>query len=136
MCRYNQTTAKFYGLEGEVTYQPNMNHSITLFGDMVRGKIGALPDVKGRLMHAGRKWGYFDDDIKELTVNEYGNYDDTSDLTCSSKTPEEWGQINESNDCSTTINVYKNGKTIAGEKDYDRLARAMRPMHRAYHRAA
>lgn len=123
MRRYNQTTAKFYGLEGEMTYQPNMNHSITLFGDMVRGKIGALPDVKGRLMHAGRKWVYFDDDIKEMTVDEYGDYDDTSDLTCSSKMPEEWGQINEYNECSTTINVYKNGTTIAGEEDYDRLAR-------------
>lgn len=46
--RYNQTTAKFYGLEGELSYQPNDNHSFTFFGDMVRGKIGALTDVKGK----------------------------------------------------------------------------------------
>ena len=46
-----------------------------------------------------------------------------SGLTCALKTPEQWGQINDNNDCSTTINVYKNGTTTSGEEDYDRLAR-------------
>ncbi|TWV83969.1 TonB-dependent receptor [Moraxella sp. VT-16-12] len=46
--RYNQTTAKIYGLEGELTYHLNPNHSFTLFGDMVRGKIGALKPVIGK----------------------------------------------------------------------------------------
>lgn len=121
--RYNQTTAKINGLEGEVTYHFNPEQSITLFGDVVRGKIGALKPVVGKLMHAGRKWVYFDDDIKEMTVDENGDYDDTSDLTCGAKTPEQWGQINPHNECSTTINVYKNGTTTPSAEDYDTLQR-------------
>ncbi|WGE57580.1 TonB-dependent receptor [Actinobacillus equuli] len=46
--RYNQTTAKFYGLEAEVTYQFHPDHSITLFGDIVRGRIGKLSPVIGK----------------------------------------------------------------------------------------
>lgn len=121
--RYNQTTAKFYGVEGSLTYQPNANHSVMFFGDMVQGKIGALSDIKGKLVYAGRKWVYFDDDIKDMTVDDNGDYDADSGLTCALKTPEQWGQINDNNDCSTTINVYKNGTTTSGEEDYDRLAR-------------
>ncbi|OBX63314.1 TonB-dependent receptor [Moraxella lacunata] len=123
--RYNQTTAKFYGLEGEMTFHVNPNHDITLFGDMVRGKIGSLAPVKGKLLHSGRKWVYFDDDIKEMQVTEDGFYDEdgTSSLTCADKTPEEWGQIDPDNECSRTINVYKNGTTTPSEEDYDWLER-------------
>lgn len=45
---YNQTTAKFYGLEGELNYRINDTHRLTVFGDVVRGKLGALSDVVGK----------------------------------------------------------------------------------------
>ena len=47
----------------------------------------------------------------------------TPDLTCGAKTPEQWGQINPHNECSTTINVYKNGTTTPSAEDYDTLQR-------------
>lgn len=46
--RYNQTTAKIYGFEGEATYYFSPSQRITLFGDVVRGKLGALSDVVGK----------------------------------------------------------------------------------------
>ncbi|MDO4223717.1 MAG: TonB-dependent receptor [Acinetobacter sp.] len=47
--RYNQTTAKFYGVEGELTYHATPNHRFTIFGDLVRGKLGELSPVQGAI---------------------------------------------------------------------------------------
>ena len=48
MRRYNQTTAKIYGLEADSTYHFKDNQSLTFFGDFVRGKIGNLSPVVGK----------------------------------------------------------------------------------------
>lgn len=121
--RYNQTTAKFYGLEGDITYHMTPSHNVTLFGDVVRGKIGALPPVKGKLMAPSDKFIYADDDIKEMSVNSYGEWDPDGGLTCATKTPAEWGNINPDNECTIVVNVYKNGTTTPSEEDYDVLER-------------
>lgn len=44
MRRHNQAKADFYGLEGMVTYNMD-NHAISLFGDLVRGKLKDLPNA-------------------------------------------------------------------------------------------
>lgn len=121
--RYNQTTAKFYGLEGELMFPVGDNHQITFFGDVVRGKIGNLSPVKGKLIASNTKWMYFDEDTKEMPVDEEGYYADDSLMVCSDKSPEQWGAINPENECATTINVYKNGTLTPGEEDYDVLER-------------
>lgn len=48
MRRYNQTTADFYGLEGDLTYRISPSQEVTFFGDFVRGKIGALDPIIGK----------------------------------------------------------------------------------------
>lgn len=47
MRRHLQSRARFHGLEGELGFQINPNHKITLFGDVVRGKLFNLPDIYG-----------------------------------------------------------------------------------------
>ncbi|ULJ70296.1 TonB-dependent receptor [Wielerella bovis] len=47
MRRYLQSQARFHGLEGELGFQINPNHKITVFGDVVRGKLFRLPDIYG-----------------------------------------------------------------------------------------
>ncbi|WP_150539473.1 TonB-dependent receptor [Actinobacillus vicugnae] len=120
--RYNQTTARFYGLEGEIILPLNENHQITLFGDVVRGKIGNLSPVKGKLLHSGRKF-IIEDDLKGQSVDSDGYYDPNGGFTCANKTADEWAAINTDNECTTEINVYKNGTTTPGEEDYDVLER-------------
>ncbi|PNK59829.1 TonB-dependent receptor [Psychrobacter sp. FDAARGOS_221] len=51
MRRYNQTTAKFYGLEGDISHYFTPTQKVTLFGDFVRGKIGALEPVVGKSLY-------------------------------------------------------------------------------------
>lgn len=51
MRRYNQSTANFYGLEGDVSYQITPDQKLTVFGDFVRGKIGALAPVVGKSLY-------------------------------------------------------------------------------------
>ena len=51
MRRYNQTTANFYGLEGDISYQVTPNQKLTVFGDFVRGKIGSLAPVVGKSLY-------------------------------------------------------------------------------------
>ncbi|HDR0730176.1 TPA: TonB-dependent receptor [Pasteurella multocida] len=43
--RYNQAKAKIYGLEAEVSYQISSTHSVSVFGDYVRGKLKDLPSL-------------------------------------------------------------------------------------------
>ena len=132
--RYNQTTAKFYGLEGEMTFHASPDHDITLFGDMVRGKIGSLAPVKGKLMPSGSQYVYVDG-ADEMRVDEYGeivgkfdwrgnpnpDYEDAE--SCTSRTPQEWFDEYGFSDCVMTVNVYKNGTTTPSEEDYDWLER-------------
>lgn len=47
MRRYNQSQAKFYGLEGEIGYQVTPNHKVTLFGDIIRGKLFGFSNFYG-----------------------------------------------------------------------------------------
>lgn len=42
--RYAQSQARFHGIEGKISYRPNDQHEITLWGDYVRGKLVNLPD--------------------------------------------------------------------------------------------
>ncbi|WP_372762282.1 TonB-dependent receptor domain-containing protein [Pseudoalteromonas sp.] len=51
MRRYNQTTARFYGLEGDISYNITANQKLTVFGDFVRGKIGSLAPVVGKSLY-------------------------------------------------------------------------------------
>lgn len=41
--RYNQSGARFYGVEGQIGWQFAPKHKATLFGDYVRGKLVNLP---------------------------------------------------------------------------------------------
>lgn len=43
--RYTQYPAKIYGIEGEITYRFKPEHTITLYGDYVRGKLYDLPSI-------------------------------------------------------------------------------------------
>ncbi|MDO1509120.1 MULTISPECIES: TonB-dependent receptor [unclassified Neisseria] len=45
--RYNQTKARFYGIEGEAGYRFLPGHKATVFGDYVRGKLVNLPNIYG-----------------------------------------------------------------------------------------
>lgn len=135
--RYNQTTAKFYGLEGELNYQVHPDHTITLFGDVVRGKIGKLSPVVGKLLPTGTKHE-LTEDADQMRVDEDGyavpqvipkgrkfipNPDYATAASCTTKTAEEWFSINEDSECLTEVNVYKNGTATPGDEDYDKLAR-------------
>ncbi|MDH2999121.1 hypothetical protein A1D22_04490 [Pasteurellaceae bacterium LFhippo2] len=44
MRRYNQAKARFYGFEAELTYRFTPDYQLTLFGDMVRGKLFDVPN--------------------------------------------------------------------------------------------
>lgn len=132
--RYNQTTAKFYGLEGEMTFHATPNHDITLFGDMVRGKIRALPAIKGKLVPTGSQYVYVDE-VDEMRVHEYGDivgkfdwrgrpnpeYDDAE--PCNNRTPQAWIDEFGQSECVLSVNTYKNGTTTPTQADYDWLER-------------
>lgn len=132
--RYNQTTAKFYGLEGEMTFHATPNHDITLFGDMVRGKIRALPAIKGKLVPTGSQYVYVDE-VDEMSVDEYGDivgkfdwrgrpnpeYDDAE--PCNNCTPQAWIDEFGQSECVLSVNTYKNGTTTPTQADYDWLER-------------
>ncbi|EQA10569.1 TonB-dependent receptor [Glaesserella parasuis] len=47
MRRYNQAKATFYGLEGIINYRFTPDYQFSVFGDMVKGKLKQLPDIKG-----------------------------------------------------------------------------------------
>lgn len=125
--RYNQTTAKFYGLEGEMTFHASPDHDITLFGDMVRGKIGSLAPVKGKLMPSGSQYVYVDG-ADEMRVDEYGeivgkfdwrgrpnpDYEDAE--SCTSRSPQEWLDEYGFSDCVMTVNVYKTAQPPPAKK--------------------
>nr|UOP04826.1 TonB-dependent receptor [Conchiformibius kuhniae] len=66
--RYIQSQARFNGIEGEVGYHFSPEHKITLFGDLVRGKLFGLPDVRGREM--------FRDTNPKSDDEDYDPYDD------------------------------------------------------------
>lgn len=66
--RYTQSQARFYGLEGEIGYQYAPQHKITLFGDMVRGRLFGLADVYGDKIY--REYGCVDEDGLEDTCYE------------------------------------------------------------------
>ncbi|OOH88425.1 hypothetical protein BMT54_08760 [Pasteurellaceae bacterium 15-036681] len=44
MRRYNQAKARFYGLEAELTYRFTPDYQMTIFGDMVQGKLLNVPN--------------------------------------------------------------------------------------------
>lgn len=52
MRRYIQSKARFYGIEGELTFRPSERQQWTLFGDWVRGKLSNLPDVYGNKIYS------------------------------------------------------------------------------------
>ena len=90
---------------------------------MVQGKIGALSDIKGKLVYAGRKWVYFDDDIKDMTVDDNGDYDADGGLTCALKTPEQWGKLTIIMIVVQPLMSIKTVQQPQAREDYDRLAR-------------
>ncbi|MCU4413527.1 zinc piracy TonB-dependent receptor ZnuD [Acinetobacter sp. WU_MDCI_Axc73] len=45
LVEYTQDKARFYGLEGEISYQLSPRYKTTMFGDYVRGKIDAEGDA-------------------------------------------------------------------------------------------
>ncbi|MDO4434489.1 MAG: TonB-dependent receptor [Alysiella sp.] len=48
--RYLQAQARFHGVEGEIGFKITPNHKITVFGDVVRGKLFKLPAIYGPVM--------------------------------------------------------------------------------------
>ncbi|QGM80062.1 TonB-dependent receptor [Otariodibacter oris] len=47
MRRYTQSKAKFYGAEGEVSYNFLPRHKVTIFGDIITGKVSDLSNIYG-----------------------------------------------------------------------------------------
>lgn len=47
MRRYLQSQAKFHGLEGEIGFQFTPSHRVSVFGDVVRGRLFSLPQIFG-----------------------------------------------------------------------------------------
>lgn len=47
MRRYLQSQARFHGLEGEISFKFTPHHKMTVFGDMVQGKLFKLPEIFG-----------------------------------------------------------------------------------------
>ncbi|MDO4427359.1 MAG: TonB-dependent receptor [Moraxella sp.] len=43
--RYNQSSAKFYGVEGKIGYQFNDTYYVSVFGDYIKGRLHNLPDI-------------------------------------------------------------------------------------------
>ncbi|XXQ67437.1 TonB-dependent receptor [Neisseriaceae bacterium B1] len=64
MHRYLQSQARFHGLEGEIGFKVTPNHKITVFGDMVQGKLFKLPEILGPAItedyECKDEWGYTD----------------------------------------------------------------------------
>lgn len=52
--RYIQSQARFHGVEGEIGYKFTPKQKITLFGDLVRGKLFDLPTVYGDKIYADK----------------------------------------------------------------------------------
>ncbi|MEQ1103718.1 zinc piracy TonB-dependent receptor ZnuD [Acinetobacter ursingii] len=61
LVQYTQDKARFYGVEGEISYQLSPRYKTTLFGDYVRGKIDAEGDAPR--MPGGRLGTRFDADF-------------------------------------------------------------------------
>ena len=61
LVQYTQDEARFYGVEGEISYQLSPRYKTTLFGDYVRGKIDAEGDAPR--MPGGRLGTRFDADF-------------------------------------------------------------------------
>lgn len=43
--RYNQSPAKFYGIEGQIGYQFSPTYYASIFGDYVKGRLHDMPDI-------------------------------------------------------------------------------------------
>ena len=61
MRRYLQSKAKFYGLEGEITYRFTPEHKATLFGDYISGRVSRLPKIYGDKIY-GEPYEYIDEE--------------------------------------------------------------------------
>lgn len=68
MRRFTQSKAKFYGLEGEISYAFTPNHKATLFGDWITGKVSGLPKIYGDKIY--REYACLDEEGLEQTCNE------------------------------------------------------------------
>lgn len=53
--RYNQSPAKFYGVEGKIGYQFSDRYYASIFGDYVRGKLHDMPPIV--VEHTPPRWG-------------------------------------------------------------------------------
>lgn len=62
MRRYTQSKAKFYGAEGEISYSFVPEHKITLFGDVITGKVSNLPKIIGRKIYSDKVETYVDEE--------------------------------------------------------------------------
>ncbi|WP_304334834.1 TonB-dependent receptor [Conchiformibius steedae] len=66
--RNTQAQGRFHGLEGEVSYRFKPTHQVTLFGDMVRGRLFGLSPVYGDKIY--REYECVDEDGLEDTCFE------------------------------------------------------------------
>lgn len=72
MRRYNQSQAKFHGFEGEVGYQMNEYHKVTLFGDYVNGRLSGFKKFYGNKKYSEEcfinEWDEEECDYTEIGV--------------------------------------------------------------------